>query len=54
MHIKMIEDALVTSGYEEWTVINESVLRCPHGHRIEMDGDCPEGCKSPLKQEGLI
>ena len=29
-------------------------LTCPHGHMIEQDGTCPEGCVSPLIEEGLI
>ena len=24
------------------------LLECPHGHVIEQDGTCPEGCHSPL------
>lgn len=32
----------------------ESTLICPHGYRIEMDGECPEGCVSPLKAMGII
>lgn len=27
---------------------------CPHGHAIEPDGECPEGCRSPLVKLGLI
>lgn len=29
-------------------------LVCPHGHTIEPDGACPEGCASPLRILGLI
>lgn len=29
-------------------------LICPHGHLIEKDGECPEGCESPLIDMGLI
>lgn len=29
-------------------------LTCPHGHQVEQDGTCPEGCTSPLRQAGLI
>ena len=32
----------------------ESILICPHGHRVEQDGECPEGCRSPLLEMGLI
>lgn len=37
-----------------WEAENEAVLICPHGHRTEWDGGCPEGCTSPLKGMGLI
>lgn len=30
------------------------ILTCPHGHRVEQDGRCPEGCRSPLRDAGLI
>jgi len=29
-------------------------LICPHGHLIEQDGQCEEGCVSPLRAFGLI
>lgn len=29
-------------------------LTCPHGHTIEQDGRCPEGCVSPLASLGFI
>lgn len=29
-------------------------LRCPHGHQVEQDGECPAGCVSPLREAGLI
>lgn len=32
----------------------DACLICPHGHTIEQDGQCPEGCVSPLRQLGLI
>lgn len=32
----------------------ESLLVCPCSHAIELDGDCPNGCISPLKALGLI
>lgn len=37
-----------------WEVESEAVLLCPHGHRIEWDGRCPEGCVSILRRFGLI
>lgn len=29
-------------------------LFCPHGHEIEQDGECPDGCVSPLRDQGWI
>lgn len=37
-----------------WDLTASGVLICPHGHLIEDDGSCPEGCKSPLLKMGLI
>ena len=39
---------------EGWIVENDAVLICPHGHSIEYDGRCPEGCVSPLIGMGMI
>ena len=42
---------------EDWTTDGygmSSNLVCPHGHVIEQDGNCPDGCISPLKQMGMI
>jgi hypothetical protein len=30
------------------------LLQCPHGHIIEQDGRCLEGCVSPLLKLGLV
>lgn len=38
---------------DDWEVENE-LLVCPHGHVIELDGNCPDGCVSPLRSQGLI
>lgn len=45
---------ILSNSHPEWTVVNSSVLLCPHGHRIEWDGECPDGCTSPLRRMGLI
>jgi len=29
-------------------------LICPCGYMIEQDGECPDGCVSPLREMGLI
>lgn len=44
---------------EGWALDNpsmgaDSLLVCPHGNVIELDGRCPEGCVSPLLALGLI
>lgn len=49
------QDLLDNSGYEDWEVEDDSILVCPHGNRIEWDGqsgDC--GCISPLIEMGII
>lgn len=32
----------------------DALLICPCGHTIEQDGQCPDGCISPLRTNGLI
>ena len=48
-----IEEILAELGFEDWEG-DMDVLVCPHGHTIEHDGRCPEGCVSPLRQLGMI
>jgi hypothetical protein len=53
----LVEEAqllLADRGYTEWEVVDEATLICPHGHAIEWDGECPEGCVSPLDELGVI
>lgn len=58
----MLEELLADMGFIDkgWEVEAEGTygldanLICPHGHVIEQDGRCPEGCVSPLRQLGLI
>jgi hypothetical protein len=52
-----VEAMLDELGAEEWTTDGfgmSSILICPHGHRVEQDGTCPDGCVSPLREHGLI
>lgn len=39
---------------EGWEWIDEddpfTGVVCPHGSSIEVDGECPEGCESPLME----
>lgn len=41
-------------GYTDWQLDMYGDLICPHGHSVEDDGTCHEGCVSPLRQEGMI
>ena len=50
MSWKILEEILP----DGWIVEDDAVLICPHGHRIEYDGKCPEGCVSPLREMGMI
>jgi hypothetical protein len=38
----------------DWTVGADGVLVCPCGHRVEDDGQCPDGHESPLRGAGMI
>lgn len=56
----MLEEILDAIGALEkgWEVEGgmglDALLICPHGHTIEQDGRCHEGCVSPLRAAGLI
>jgi len=48
--IEAIVESMLPEG---WSVYDghmgmDFLLECPHGHVIEQDGTCPEGCHSPL------
>jgi len=49
----LIED-LLPEGWETDGFGIDALLICPHGHTIEQDGQCHEGCVSPLREQGLI
>lgn len=49
MLMEILPDGWETDGYGL-----SSCLICPHGETIEQDGECPEGCVSPLREMGLI
>jgi len=45
----MLEEIIATcDGWETDGYGDSSCLVCPHGHVIEQDGECPDGCISPL------
>lgn len=53
----MFDDLLNDILPEGWETDGDGIdgsLTCPHGHLIELDGECPEGCRSPLLAMGLI
>lgn len=43
-----ILDDILPEGWEHDGFGFDALLVCPHGHKIEMDGVCPEGCVSPI------
>jgi hypothetical protein len=45
---------ILPEGWETDGMGFDSLLICPHGHTIEQDGKCPEGCVSPLREMGMI
>lgn len=48
-------EELLPDGWEyEAGYGTDGLLVCPHGHSIEQDGECPDGCVSPLREIGLI
>lgn len=50
----MIDRELTECLPDGWQAEDLSVLICPHGHRIEPDGECPDGCESPLLGTGVL
>jgi len=38
----------------EWSTDGMGTLICPCGHRVEDDGNCPNGHESPIMTMGLI
>ena len=49
-----LRDLLDLACATEWDADGDDLLICPHGHRVELDGECPEGCVSPQIVIGLI
>ncbi len=39
---------------DDWEMVDSSVIICPCGYEIELDGQCPDGCVSPLRTMGMI
>lgn len=51
---ELIEELLPEDWEYEHGYGSDGLLICPHGHTIEQDGRCPEGCVSPLVGLGFI
>jgi len=49
-----ILDGLLPEGWEHDGFGFDACLICPCGDTIEMDGECPQGCVSPLREMGMI
>lgn len=45
---------LESYGYDEWDTDGMGMLICPCGERVEDDGECSNGCRSPLLDAGMI
>lgn len=52
--IEQGQDLLDAHGYQDFEIVDDSVIRCPCGHSIEWDGQCPDGCRSPMLALGII
>ena len=51
---EMAQELLNENGFDDWEVVDDCVIICPHGDQIEWDGMCPKGCVSPLMEMGLV
>jgi hypothetical protein len=47
------EDVLASILPDGWWGDGDTLV-CPCGYDIELDGTCPDGCKSPLVTFGMI
>ena len=54
MNLTEMAIELLSHGYEDWEVEDETTLICPCGDPIEWDGECESGHQSPLIRMGLI
>lgn len=48
-----VTEILSSLGFDDWEG-DMSVLVCPCGYTIEHDGECDNGCVSPLREMGMI
>lgn len=54
MDTNEILNDILPAGWEHDGYGFDSILICPHGDPVELDGGCPEGCISPLIDLGMI
>lgn len=52
--IALTKHVIKNNGYNEWTIDQFGQAVCPCGNSIEIDGKCPNGHISPVRQEGMI
>ena len=49
-----LTDFLELLEADGWEAADDATLICPHDHTVELDGECPEGCVSPLREAGVV
>jgi len=49
-----IKQKLADEADGDWMVSRTGMFVCPCGQKIEDDGECPQGHKSPMLKKGLI
>lgn len=49
-----LKEEVIAMKAPEWEVAPDGVLVCPCQHRVEDDGECPNGHVSPLLENDLI
>lgn len=54
MSYQEMKREFVEAADGDWQVGRDGTITCPCGHRIEDDGECPNGHVSPLRDAGLI
>ena len=51
----MYDELLEAMGITDWEGDDVSVTCPDHGNRIEPDAEaCPDGCKNPIREAGMI
>lgn len=53
-HVEEAREIVREIGGDDWQVLDSTRLMCPHGRVLEWDGECPDGCVSPLREAGMI